>query len=296
MSSQVIPEPSLIDEDRKRVGAVQWTPTARSADGRTLAAHPPLASAHFQAAPVGLQASLPVFDPSPHISSPENLMPSARVSPIFQKPFVPMCTAYNLGRQRSNTASDGIGEDLASLLESLGHSLVRPTLLAPVILPDSSLELMRWGFRRRFAAKRPGGKPTQRTIVNSREDKLESPMWRDAFHHRRCLIPAAAYFEWVSRDGPMVPFRFARPEPTWLHIAGIWEEVEDGSRCFSMITTEPSPAIARIHDRMPAVLTDEQVLPYLQGRLGHFGPSSVPLTFLEAPNFLKPDSLQGELF
>lgn len=207
-----------------------------------------------------------------------------------------MCTAYDIGRRKGGQEAPGFRMDVASLLLSLDHSLIRPTLQAPVVLPDAGAQLMHWGFRRSFAAKRPGGKPVQRTIVNSREDKLASPMWRDAFRHRRCLIPASGFYEWIERGGRNVPFRFTRTDDDWLFIAGIWEEAEDGTRCYSMITTEPTEAIAPIHDRMPAVLAEEQMAPYLAGDLHEFGPSSVPLAFREAPNFLKAPPGQGELF
>jgi hypothetical protein len=39
-----IPEPSLIDEDRKRVGTVEWLPSAKAADGRKLAGKSRVAS------------------------------------------------------------------------------------------------------------------------------------------------------------------------------------------------------------------------------------------------------------
>jgi putative SOS response-associated peptidase YedK len=155
---------------------------------------------------------------------------------------------------------------------------------------------MSWGFRRQFAPKVKGRPPLRRTIVNSREDKLAGAMWRDAFQHRRCLIPATAFFEWIERGGRMVPLRFTRPGGRMIWIAGIWEESPEHGRCHSMITTEPTAAIARVHDRMPALLPESAALPYLRGELHAFGPSPVPLEFQEADNFLKSPPAQGELF
>lgn len=60
-----------------------------------------------------------------------------------------------------------------------------------------------------------------------------------------------------------------------------------------------------MHDRMPAVLTNEQIAPYLAGELHEFGPSRVELSYFAAENFLKakrtekptnPGLSQGELF
>lgn len=128
-----------------------------------------------------------------------------------------------------------------------------------------------------------------RTIVNSREDKLDSPTWRSAFQERRCLIPAIAFYEWAEAPGgKVVPLRFTHRDNEWLLIAGIWEEGETGS-CFSMLTTEPSEFVRQVHDRMPALLTDRQWEPFLAGELHEFGPSTVPIHHVTAANFLRPE-------
>jgi putative SOS response-associated peptidase YedK len=136
--------------------------------------------------------------------------------------------------------------------------------------------------------------------VNSREDKLGGGTWGKAFLERRCLIPASAFFEWVTGpDCRALPLRFTRPGSRGILIAGIWEEDKERGECFSMITTEPSDAIRLVHDRMPAVLANEQLRPYLEGTLKEFGPSSVPLEWAVAENFLRKAAdppAQGELF
>jgi putative SOS response-associated peptidase YedK len=106
-----------------------------------------------------------------------------------------------------------------------------------------------------------------------------------------------------------VGLRFTRPENKGGLIAGVWGEEEGRGECLSMITTDPTNAIRAIHDRMPAVLTNEQLRPFLEGELNEFGPSGVPLVWAPTENFLtrkKKDTLaatekpkppsQGELF
>ena len=119
----------------------------------------------------------------------------------------------------------------------------------------------------------------QSTIVNSREDKLDGRTWKKAFTESRGLIPAASFYEWVKRDGQNVPLRFERPGDEWLLIAGIWEHSKEHGECFSMITTEPNDVLEPVHDRMPAVLADSQIAPYLAGELHEFGPSNVALEY-----------------
>ena len=76
--------------------------------------------------------------------------------------------------------SDGIAK--------LKSSLVRKSDPGVVLLAGAQgfrPEIMRWGFWRVFNP----------SINNSRSDKLEAGMWRDAFRDRRCLIPVSAYYE-----------------------------------------------------------------------------------------------------
>ena len=197
-----------------------------------------------------------------------------------------MCTAYEIGK-KTNQLPSGVTIPAAETLRSLAETrIVRPTLSAPVILPDGGLAEMSWGFRRKFNG---ANGTVSRTVVNSREDKLDTAMWREAFRERRCLIPAIAFYEWVKgAHGQSVPLRFTAEDEGWLMIAGIWEDGESGP-CFSMLTTEPSAAVRKVHDRMPAVLAAERIDPYLDGDLHEFGPTSVPLCHAVAANFLKPD-------
>jgi putative SOS response-associated peptidase YedK len=214
-----------------------------------------------------------------------------------------MCTAYEIGQTDFDV--DWLVADAleASMFEDGLYQIIRPTLLAPVILPDRTFRIMSWGFR-----YTPRGQKRPRTVVNSREDQLKIRLWRDKFQSNRCLIPASAFFEWVrGDDGKMMPLRFTRPENKGILIAGVWGEEEGRGKCFSMITTEPTVAIRAIHDRMPAVLAEEQLRPYLEGELNEFGPSRVQLEWLPTENFLtkkkeeeapSPVELppQGELF
>ena len=193
-----------------------------------------------------------------------------------------MCTAYQTGRGAGSVAARQ--QAAIDVIASGPERLIRPTLRAPVILPDGEVREMSWGFRRSFRGVRG---PVTRIVVNSREDKLGGPMWWEAFRGRRCLIPATAFYEWVEGPGrAAVPLRFSAVDDAMLMIAGIWESGEKGP-CFSMITTEPSESVRKVHDRMPAVLTDAQLDGYLDGDLGCFGPSAVELRHAQVDNFLR---------
>lgn len=121
-----------------------------------------------------------------------------------------MCTAYEIGKKSEHLPAR-LKNAAAEALRSLAQvRIVRPTLAAPVIMPDGELREMSWGFRRKFRGAKGA---VSRTIVNSREDKLDSPMWREAFRQRRCLISAIAFYEWVEGTRRQVG-------PAAVHAAG----------------------------------------------------------------------------
>lgn len=89
--------------------------------------------------------------------------------------------------------------------------------------------------------------------INARSETVaEKPSFRGAWRHRRCLIPADAFFEkgWriARRDGA----------PFWL--GGLWERWlgADGEQLDSccVLTTRPNALIAPIHGRMPVVIPE----------------------------------------
>lgn len=84
----------------------------------------------------------------------------------------------------------------------------------------------------------------------------EKVSFRGAWRHRRCLIPADAFFEWG--DASPIPHRFARRDrqPFWL--GGIWERWigADGSEVDTccILTTAPNALVRPLHSRMPVVI------------------------------------------
>ena len=87
-------------------------------------------------------------------------------------------------------------------------------------------------------------------------------MFRDAFASRRCLVPAAAFYEWQAVPGdPKQPYAIAKADGSPMAFAGLWEgwrgpegQIE---RTFAIITTNANEDVAALHDRMPVILEPE---------------------------------------
>ena len=75
---------------------------------------------------------------------------------------------------------------------------------------------------------------------------------------RRCLVPAAAYYEWRDDPDGKIPFAVARRDGTLIAFAGIWEKWRspegEALQTFATTTTEANRQFSAIQDRMPVIL------------------------------------------
>lgn len=136
---------------------------------------------------------------------------------------------------------------------------VCPTVQVPVITADEPgrrLRAMRWGFIPHWYKKANDGP----LLINARAETIaEKPAFREACRMRRCLIPVTGFYEWF-RDGDAqpLPWFVARQDKSPLVMAGIWQDWErDGIRhtTCAIVTTDANAAMARIHHRIPVILT-----------------------------------------
>lgn len=129
---------------------------------------------------------------------------------------------------------------------------IAPTTEAPVLIASGDkvvAEFQRWGI--------PGWRGG--LMINARAETVcEKPMFRRSMAAQRCVIPASGYYEW---DTGRHKYFFQLPgEP--IYLAGIYDNIE-GVNCFVILTTAPNETVKDIHDRMPLILTHEQVRPWL---------------------------------
>lgn len=180
--------------------------------------------------------------------------------------------------------TDRTGEATRSLLKSPqeppagtpDHNMA-PTKQAPVVLTRPlegealrQLRLLTWGLVPSWAKDTKVGL----RMTNARaESVLDKPAFAKAAAVRRCLVPAAGWYEWqvspTATDAKGKP----RKQPFFIHrgdgdlvaFAGLYEFWRDPSisdnrdpdawvTSFTIITTAAEPGMDRIHDRQPLVL------------------------------------------
>jgi len=135
----------------------------------------------------------------------------------------------------------------------------QPILAVANDAPDR-FDFFFWGLVPRWAKD---ASVASRTINARSETLSERPAFRDAYRHRRCLIPADGFYEWRKADDGS---KRAKKTPMYVRMksrepfafAGLWESWRspEGSemRSCTIITTSPNQLMRTMHDRMPVIL------------------------------------------
>ncbi|HEY3149482.1 MAG TPA: SOS response-associated peptidase [Dongiaceae bacterium] len=123
---------------------------------------------------------------------------------------------------------------------------------------ERALKVFRWGLIPWWSKAMPKTAP----LINARAEGIAaSKMFGEAFHKRRCLVPADGFYEWRKDKSDKRPWRIVDPERPAFAFAGVWEGWRNPEgeivRSFAIVTTSANERLAPIHDRMPVMLTRE---------------------------------------
>lgn len=160
-----------------------------------------------------------------------------------------MCGRYK------QTSPSGIVTVVFGIRETVkfdAAGIIAPGMKAPVIR-DGKMAYMTWGFVPHWSKE-----DLKTKIINARLETLhEKPSFRDA---KRCLVPANGFFEWDKSVKPSRPFDFHLVDDAPFAFAGLcaeWTNPVTGEvrETFAIVTTVASPVVAKIHDRMPVILS-----------------------------------------
>ena len=130
-----------------------------------------------------------------------------------------------------------------------GHSAVGAQ--PPYAAKPISAEILKWGFP---------GFDKGKLLINARAESVKTKStFADSFASRRCVLPAAGFYEW-DRKKEKVTFRLG--DKPILYLAGIYRPYGAEKR-FVVLTREANDSMRPVHDRMPLILTKEEVRPWV---------------------------------
>lgn len=111
--------------------------------------------------------------------------------------------------------------------------------------------LLQWGFP---------GFDKGKLLINARAESVKDRQtFADSYALRRCVLPAAGFYEWDRKKEKVI---FTLPEKPLLYLAGIFRPYGPEMR-FVILTREANASMAPVHDRMPLILSNDEVEPWV---------------------------------
>ena len=163
----------------------------------------------------------------------------------------------------THDAEDALEEDFPELVDELlrqAHMLragdYTPAMKALALTGGKTLaaQVLQWGFP---------GFDKGKLLINARAESVKDrPTFSRSFEQGRCVLPAAGFYEW---DKSKEKVTFTVPDRPILYLAGIWRPYGPEQR-FVILTREANASMASVHDRMPLILTREEVAPWVGER------------------------------
>jgi putative SOS response-associated peptidase YedK len=183
-----------------------------------------------------------------------------------------MCYAYASNFDRENLkARYGLHDVPLSGYHFFNSAFTRPLL--PVIT-DSSCLLLSWGLVPHWAKTPEQAAELAKRGFNARGETLpEKPMFRDAFRHGRCLVPATGFYEWRTEGTSKYPFFIYPKDADIFSLAAIAQINTDQDTgeiqgSFAIVTKAADSKMGWIHNskrRMPLILQAEEERQWLEG-------------------------------
>jgi putative SOS response-associated peptidase YedK len=138
------------------------------------------------------------------------------------------------------------------------HYNIAPSQMIPVVRETAegrALALLKWGLIPWWAKDAHIGAK----LANARAESLaDKPAFRDAYRHRRCLVPADAFYEWKPLAGRKQPYCIRMRDHALFGMAGLWEHwvAPDGQvvESCTIVTVDANALVGELHDRMPLIL------------------------------------------
>jgi putative SOS response-associated peptidase YedK len=169
-----------------------------------------------------------------------------------------MCSRFSLAEERDFPAAR-LGVSAIALANYRPRYNIAPQQEHFIVTTEyerRKLTAARWGL-----TTNPDQQGRRRYLINAKAETVESrPTFADAFVQRRCAIPASGFYEWAGPSYARQPFWIHRRDGDLLFFAGLYQYQENSDAgtpsAFTILTCVANSTLARIHDRMPVIISD----------------------------------------
>ncbi|MFC7678948.1 SOS response-associated peptidase [Paenibacillus sp. GCM10028914] len=145
---------------------------------------------------------------------------------------------------------------------------ISPMQGVPVILHDQGemiLDEYRWGLVPYWG----------KDAVNANLETVnQNPTYRKAIDTRRCIIPSNGFYYWRTVGKKSYAVRVVMPNQELFGVAGLYETWSDAKgekiRTCTMLMTDANVFIREFEERMPAIMSPEDMLKWLNPEVKGF--------------------------
>ena len=180
-----------------------------------------------------------------------------------------MCGRYTL-RTRLNQLLQIYGAQ--SEVELTPRYNIAPTqdvaaIRATADATSRELVLLHWGLIPSWAKDPKIGN----RMINARgETVAEKPSFRAALKRRRCLVLADGFYEWRKEGKAKQPYYIHMKDEEPIAFAGLWEHWRGNGLTIescTIITTSANQLMSDLHDRMPVILSGNDINTWLDPQI-----------------------------
>jgi putative SOS response-associated peptidase YedK len=144
---------------------------------------------------------------------------------------------------------------------------VAPSLRMPVVVKEEEKRVIapfRWGLIPFWADSIHTGY----SMINARSESLaKKKSFSKPFRSQRCVVPANGFYEWKKTSAGKIPYYITLKSSPIMTFAGLYEEWKPAEgkaiKSYTIITTGANKPMEELHDRMPAILLDEELETWL---------------------------------
>ena len=183
-----------------------------------------------------------------------------------------MCGRFSLAYQTTDREYDEYFKRIMQAQKKAKPRFnIAPTQTSPIIRVrdgEPVCEEVKWGlFENWWGDKLNIDHP----LWNARSEKVfTGGLYKRLAKSHRCVVLATGWYEWKrvkGRKGAGDPFTYGMKDHSIMMFAGIWTtrylEKDVGQDNYAIITTDANPLAAKVHDRMPVILSQTQAKAWL---------------------------------